>query len=650
MAEPTDPQELAKVQAQDLYNAAASSIDGLLDDFPNPTWDSTKMDTWLIDAVTHWLTCEENWSVAGVGSKEWYKLEYSLIARVPDLSMDKVTFAHTEFNELVERALDYNLDVVPLPVRQVQVKRSKVTVSPFHSRQDAAATHSRTITPAPVPAPSKAMTPVPPSITKTQASNAMMPRMQVAPTPAAKTPVMPPQLTQQQVKPRPITTSSTQGNTVVSTPQTPRPVFPSRPAAGPAIAKTGVPSSNSGPTGINISFPPDPTLPLHQKAGKPFNVGPPIHATRSTSSSNPASSHLLIVDAATRSSVVPGPSPAGEGSVAPSPDFPGPLFLPGTDDEDQPVQEDLAGAGLVDEGVTGTDGEDDKSGDPSDEDGESPPPSNKARRLQKSHTEFVFDVLTGDFDPYPTIFLPRHSVVPPTQGTKFVATKKSKKNAKGKDTKAETVVPCKRSRPDNDDAPTVAKPASKKPKSSAHKVTDDKVVRATPAVHTCGPGPSKPPAVTLGVGGGGFGEKVPLSAKVIKNSLKSIGVLEVEEDFGDFVKVDSRYWNKEVAPFMGEHYTAPCDHCKRLETLNAFEGALDTLAQHADSIEDIIVNYMAGLNALAQLNSLRVQAGCLRECATFDESDADEDDDNEAPDDVAEGVAGPSKKRKGKSG
>ncbi len=73
-----------------------------------------------------------------------------------------------------------------------------------------------------------------------------------------------------------------------------------------------------------------------------------------------------------------------------------------------------------------------------------------------------------------------------------------------------------------------------------------------PAIHTYGPGPSKPLAVTLGVGGGGFGEKVPPSAKVIKNGLKSIGVLEVEEDFGDFVKVDGHYWNKEVAPFVGE--------------------------------------------------------------------------------------------------
>ncbi len=105
MAEPTDPQELAKVQAQDAYNTAAAAIDDLLDDFPNPTWDSTRMDTWLIDAVTLWSSGEKNWSPAGVVSKDWYKLEYSLIARVPDLPMDKVTFTRTEFNELVERAV-----------------------------------------------------------------------------------------------------------------------------------------------------------------------------------------------------------------------------------------------------------------------------------------------------------------------------------------------------------------------------------------------------------------------------------------------------------------------------------------------------------------------------------------------------------------
>ncbi len=105
MADPTDPAKLTKAQAQDMYNAAAIAIEDLLDDFPNPTWDSAKMDTWLIDAVSHLTTCEKYWSSVGVTSKAWYKLEYSLITQVPDLAMDLVAFTHTEFNELVERVV-----------------------------------------------------------------------------------------------------------------------------------------------------------------------------------------------------------------------------------------------------------------------------------------------------------------------------------------------------------------------------------------------------------------------------------------------------------------------------------------------------------------------------------------------------------------
>ncbi len=54
---------------------------------------------------------------------------------------------------------------------------------------------------------------------------------------------------------------------------------------------------------------------------------------------------------------------------------------------------------------------------------------------------------------------------------------------------------------------------------------------------------------------------------------------------------------------------------------------------------------MAGLNALTQLNGLQVQARHLRECANFDDADDDNDD---VPEEVTEGVAGPSKKRKHK--
>ncbi len=82
------------------------------------------------------------------------------------------------------------------------------------------------------------------------------------------------------------------------------------------------------------------------------------------------------------------------------------------------------------------------------------------------------------------------------------------------------------------------------------------MVRATPVIRKRGPGLSKPPPVTLGVSGGGFGEKVPSTAKAVRNGVKSIGVLKVAQDFGEFVEVDKSYWSKAVAPFVGERVSA----------------------------------------------------------------------------------------------
>ncbi|PBK78954.1 hypothetical protein ARMGADRAFT_1041150, partial [Armillaria gallica] len=257
--------------------------------------------------------------------------------------------------------------------------------------------------------------------------------------------------------------------------------------------------------------------------------------------------------AATRPLVNPGPNPVDEGSVAPFPY-----------DEEEQVQGDLVEDSRIEDEIAGTDGED-------------------------GNISFVFNDTTGDFvESYLTIFLSR-PVAPPSQSQDLRRsvrlntspvnrnaaylktaqssksdTKKKKKDSKSKDKAPKVAVPHKRTRDDDDRSQAVDKPAVKKLKSKDINTADDKVVRATPAVRKRGPGPTRPPAVTLGVGGGGFGEKVPSTAKAIKDGLKSIGVLEVEEDFGTFVKVDGRYWNKEVAPFVGERYTEPCDHCKRL--------------------------------------------------------------------------------------
>ncbi len=173
----------------------------------------------------------------------------------------------------------------------------------------------------------------------------------------------------------------------------------------------------------------------------------------------------------------------------------GPLFFPGTDDELVQVQGDLVEDERAEE-VAGTDGEDDDVGGFNEDDEGSPLPTNMARRLQKPRTEFVFDDLTGDFDPYPTIFLPRRSVIQeqnqrrsarphastlnPTaaylkvnQGSKSDSRKK-RKDTKGKDKATDPSVSLKRTRDDDDGASNVKKPATKKLKSKDTKTADDK--------------------------------------------------------------------------------------------------------------------------------------------------------------------------------
>ncbi len=181
---------------------------------------------------------------------------------------------------------------------------------------------------------------------------------------------------------------------------------------------------------------------------------------------------------------MPGPDPSSQqaGSVVPRSPIRESLFLPGTDDEGESVVQGLVADPPNDDEVEGTEGEDGNGGadDEADSDGDSSPIPTKARRLQKPRIQFVFDDVTGDFDPHPTIFLPRLAAPPPqgSQGTKSDATKtKKRKDAKGNDKKAGTAVTRKRSRDDDDGAPTVDKSASKKLKSNNPKVANDKGVK-----------------------------------------------------------------------------------------------------------------------------------------------------------------------------
>ncbi|PBK80330.1 hypothetical protein ARMGADRAFT_1092343 [Armillaria gallica] len=342
-------------------------------------------------------------------------------------------------------------------------------------------------------------------------------------------------------------------------------------------------------------------------------------------------------------------------------------------------------------------------------------------RCTKPRISFVFDDLTGDFvDSDLTIFLPRPAVLPATsqdlrrsarshmspsnptaaylklaQGSK-PDMKKQKRDTKGKDKASEIAVPCKRARNEDEGSQTLNKPAAKKLKSKGRPIDEVKVVHATPVVRRHGPGLSKPPPVTLGVSGGGFGEKVPSTAKAVNHSITSIGVLKVDKDFSEFIEVNKSYWSKAIVPFVGERYTTACDHCRCLGTqcrkllmhtvkcvcchyskllckvdgvialnpidhycpkgsdaVNTFEATINAIEANSAAITAITQQFLAGLNVIAHTNNIHAQTFQLRRClapVVEDEEVADEESENEAPNDVAEGIAGPSQKKKGKSG
>ncbi|PBK85243.1 hypothetical protein ARMGADRAFT_1087698 [Armillaria gallica] len=479
MAKPTDPQELTIIKAQDAYNAAAAAIEELLDDVPNPTWDSSRMDTWLINAITHWST--------------------SPLA-APSNPM------------------------TPLPpVMKTQAtgpKTPKCTPPPCNQTIGSSVPHLNLLTANPnAPALSYSSTPAPaktnpvnqlPVMSQPQAPSTTMTRTQVALPLVDKAPGDQQSSTQKKVTPKPSTARTSALFQVASS---------NLGWGSPAWTSPSLTDfSPLSPPGFDVSFPPDLTSALHQKPNA-FKFGLPTHATQSEVSSKLSSSHPLAIDTATCSSVIPGPNPVQEVSIGLPLGGHRPLFFPGTDEEKEQICGDL---------------------------------------VEDSH--FREEIASTNVNPSTTY-------LKATQGSKADAPKKKKKDVKRKDKAPEVAVPHKRALDDDNSAPTVERPATKKLKLKDTKITNDKVVHAMPAIRKCGPRPSKPPAVTLGIGGGGFGEKVPLSAKAIENGLKSIGVLEVEEDFGEFVKVD--------------------------ETLNTVEGALDTLAQHTDYIEDILINYMA---------------------------------------------------------
>ncbi|SJL06230.1 uncharacterized protein ARMOST_09566 [Armillaria ostoyae] len=766
MAKPTDPAALAALKA---YDDASRELADLQDHLPDADEEGA-VDAWVTKAQIQWHIAAKNWEDAEVTDRAWRRVERTFMKILPEVREKSLRTAFVEYNELAERAMQFDFDVVPLPIPKAhklcgtsssQRAGSHVAASPAPLRQESLvpppilarqstpasqtpkqpippATPPRPISPTPV-SPKSASPPTTPPQTKPLSVTPLSPKWAI-PSRSSDLNVEVPKLNYSTATSPHASSSSEKTQTKLTTFLRPKPPPPpaysaftglqvpaggnnsgwGSPAWSPISLTDDTPSS---PSGGYVFFPPDQTSSLHYGRGHPFKIGPPTNDTCTEKPARPVLSLLRVVDAATHPVLLPGPDPTlREGSV-PSP-LPArkPLFYPGTDDEEEQSRGVMANEECIEESVDEDGAFQGQEGDaptpplgysmdvvqepiPQSDEAPSPPPT-KSRR-QHHRISFVFNDVTGDFeDPHPTIFLPRPRARSPqdqaprrstrphvspvdqdaayfkaTQESKPSRVKKdkkhraessNKKDAKGKEKELASL---KRTRNDDDGA-QADKPAPKKLKMKDTAADDGEVVRPTPAIRTCGPAPSKPLPVTLGISGGGFGERVPPSAKQLKNGIKGIGVLKVDKDFGKFVEVDGRYWNKDVAPFVGERYTEPCDslicvHChyakqpckvdgevalnpvshyrpQGYKDINAFENSLNTIDQNNAAIASLAQQFLAGLNVLSHTESIRVQSSRLRECLDPVETVV-EDEDSEV-EEVAEGVAGPSKKKKLKSG
>ncbi|KAK0430141.1 uncharacterized protein EV420DRAFT_1615724 [Desarmillaria tabescens] len=110
-------------------------------------------------------------------------------------------------------------------------------------------------------------------------------------------------------------------------------------------------------------------------------------------------------------------------------------------------------------------------------------------------------------------------------------------------------------------------PATKKRK--IHAVEDERNDEAPemPDAHRGrGRGKGEPPHPSRGISGGGFGERVPEGMEEVPNPRSALGVLVLSRDFGKYVEVDGRLWAADIAPFVVEEYSYPCDQCKKAGT------------------------------------------------------------------------------------
>ncbi len=101
MAEPTDPAEVAALQAYD--NAYGKLVD-LQENLPDADVEGA-VDAWVLNVHSLWKILRLNWARAGISSRAWRGVETTLVETLPNIHEDGISVAFVEYNELVARVV-----------------------------------------------------------------------------------------------------------------------------------------------------------------------------------------------------------------------------------------------------------------------------------------------------------------------------------------------------------------------------------------------------------------------------------------------------------------------------------------------------------------------------------------------------------------
>ncbi|KAK0184227.1 hypothetical protein F5146DRAFT_1145640 [Armillaria mellea] len=125
MAESTNPNEAAALKA---YHEASQVLSSLQDNLPDADEEGA-VDAWVTKAQQYWHIAANNWRVAGIH-------ESGIQAAMPT------------YNDLAEQVMDFDFDMVPLPVPKSQKQHGASSTQQFSSHLVSSPACSQTMAPA----------------------------------------------------------------------------------------------------------------------------------------------------------------------------------------------------------------------------------------------------------------------------------------------------------------------------------------------------------------------------------------------------------------------------------------------------------------------------------------------------------------------